>query len=207
MIFPIPNKSVGNISSGFGNRVGPVSGVEEFHNGIDIPAPKGSAIVSPVNGEVVAVESNSRGGNQFFIKGDNGFTYGFAHCDEVQVRTGDVVMEGQQVALVGSTGSATGPHLHWTIRNAQGTLLNPSKEAVNYRTISRPLAPPPGGVNVPILPSFRSIFSSWRTWLWIAIIIALVFLVLRSTGTTRKDGLSSVIKGDRQFFGRYAING
>ncbi|MEG0456882.1 MAG: M23 family metallopeptidase, partial [Oscillospiraceae bacterium] len=105
----------GIISSNFGYRVNPVSGKEEFHPAVDIAAANGTTILSFLNGEIVEVSSNEIFGNFIKIKhGENLFTF-YAHCDEIFVKQGFKIKEGERIGTVGKTGWATGPHLHFEI--------------------------------------------------------------------------------------------
>lgn len=101
----------GRITSSFGEEreAGP-------HNGIDIAAPVGTPILAPGAGIVSDVFVTDRGGNQLMIDTADGFRFGFAHLDDVDVSAGDAVARGQRVGTVGVTGHTTGPHLHFTMR-------------------------------------------------------------------------------------------
>jgi len=121
MIMPLQ----GRITSGFGNRVHPVDGTDDFHNGIDISGSVGDQIVAPAKGVVKSIYSNSAGGNQLLIEHRNGFTSGYAHLSKYHVSQGDFVKKGQVIAEVGSTGKATGPHLHLTLKDRSGKFVDP----------------------------------------------------------------------------------
>lgn len=121
MKYPIKGK----ITSKYGYRIHPVTGVKStFHNGIDLAAPIGTAVLSPASGTVINRYSNATGGNQLIIKHDNDFQSGYAHLKQALVNIGDKVKEGQKVAESGNTGASTGPHLHFTLRK-NGELVNP----------------------------------------------------------------------------------
>ena len=122
MIYPLFKK----ITSPFGNRTHPVTGkVESFHNGIDLAGKIGDKIISPEAGIVTSRYYNDQGGNQLIIKHTNGFTSGFAHLNKYYVNQGDKITKGQIIAEVGNTGQVTGPHLHYTLRNKAGELVDP----------------------------------------------------------------------------------
>lgn len=116
---------IGPITSPFGDRTNPVTGYLDFHNGIDIAAPTGTKIISPADGKVTSIYNNSLGGNQLIIKHANGFTSGYAHLNSYLVKTGDEVKQSDLIATVGKTGEATGPHLHFTLRDEKNNYVNP----------------------------------------------------------------------------------
>lgn len=115
----------GRISSKYGNRTHPVTGAKSFHNGIDIAAPTGTDVLAPADGVVSKISWHNGGGNQLHIKHDNGYTTGYAHLSSYAVKVGDKVKKGQKVAEVGNTGASTGPHLHLTVRDKSGNLVDP----------------------------------------------------------------------------------
>jgi len=117
----------GRITSPFGERNNPVTGAKEFHNGIDIAGETGEVILSPADGYIYSQYSNLTGGNQMTVKHTNGFTSGYAHLSSYILKTGDQVKRGTAIAKVGSTGTVTGPHLHFTLRNANGDSVDPEK--------------------------------------------------------------------------------
>lgn len=121
MIFPVN----GRIASKYGNRKDPITGENEFHNGIDIAASTGTIVKSPYNGTVKSIYSNSTGGNQLIVTHTNGFTTGYAHLSNYLVKQGETVKKGQPIALVGETGRVTGPHLHFTLKNPSGSYIDP----------------------------------------------------------------------------------
>ncbi len=123
MIYPVK----GNISSKFGNRIHPVTGEAQFHNGIDIAASEGTPIFAPANGTIEKIYSNSTGGNQMILKHSNGFKTGYAHLSKYNVKEGDHVKQGYKIGEVGSTGRVTGAHLHLTMRDVSGELVDPTK--------------------------------------------------------------------------------
>lgn len=104
------------VTSGFGPRVHPITGDRRFHTGVDLRAPQGAPIRAAAGG--VVLEAGRRGGygNTVEIDHGNGTTTLYAHASAVLVDKGQRVEPGQPVALVGQTGQATGPHLHFEIR-------------------------------------------------------------------------------------------
>jgi murein DD-endopeptidase MepM/ murein hydrolase activator NlpD len=116
---------IGKIASNFGERINPVTGVKEFHNGVDIAVPSGTQVRAPSGGKVISVYTSAEGGNQLVITHTDGYTTGYAHLSKSIVKAGDKVNKGQIVAYSGQTGQATGPHLHLSLRNKSGTYINP----------------------------------------------------------------------------------
>ena len=86
------------------------------HNGIDIAAPEGSEVYSPSSGKIKLVEMNMFfTGNTLIIDHGLGLISIFAHLKEINVKEGELVKKGEKIGLVGMTGRATGPHLHWGV--------------------------------------------------------------------------------------------
>ena len=79
------------------------------------------------NGTVENVYFNAEGGNQLIIRHDNGFMTGYAHLTKALVKKGDKVKQGDYVAMSGNTGSSTGPHLHFTMKDKAGNWVDPAK--------------------------------------------------------------------------------
>ena len=116
----------GYYSSNFGSRLDPISGRQSFHTGVDLIAPTGTPILAAAGGVVAAVEFQPDYGNIVDVDHENGLTSRYAHVSKSMVKVGDVVMKGQQIALVGATGRTTGAHLHFEVRE-KGIPLNPNK--------------------------------------------------------------------------------
>lgn len=114
------------ISSPYGERINPISKEKTFHSGIDILAPEGSNIVSAYDGIVIFAEYYNDYGNTVKIQHNNGMITLYAHCSELLVNEGDKVKAGDLIAKVGSTGKATGEHLHFEIQKA-GEPVDPMK--------------------------------------------------------------------------------
>ena len=113
-------------SSNYGYRLDPITGRSSFHTGVDLIAPPGTPVVAAAGGVVSKVAYVPEYGNIVEIDHDNGLTTRYAHLLKSQVRMGEVVMKGQPIAQVGSTGRSTGPHLHFEVRE-KGIPLNPNK--------------------------------------------------------------------------------
>ncbi|AQQ35976.1 M23 family metallopeptidase [Burkholderia cenocepacia] len=111
--------AVTRISSKFGARVHPMSGARHVHSGVDLAAPAGRAVHASERGVVTFIGTEPRGyGKYVVIRHDGGYASYYAHLSafEPTLRTGARVMRGQRVGAVGSTGTATGPHLHFEVR-------------------------------------------------------------------------------------------
>lgn len=114
--------SSGIVTSRFGARES-TEIVSANHKGIDLGATKGTVIVGAMNGTVI--EASSEGDFGLHLKIANGdVTVIYAHCSELLVKEGDKINQGEQIAKVGSTGKATGPHLHFEVRR-ENRAVNP----------------------------------------------------------------------------------
>lgn len=106
----------GRITSEFGERQNPLGAGTEFHPGVDIAADEGTPIRAATGGRVVGVGRDGGYGNLVTVDDGNGMTTRYAHCSQIFARIGQVVAPGDVIAAVGSTGRATGPHLHFEVR-------------------------------------------------------------------------------------------
>ena len=113
----------GTITSFFGNRNSDNPNVSKFHTGIDISAVEDTIIKASSSGNVILVSDKGNYGNHIKIQKDDIITL-YAHCNSILVKEGDTVVQGQEIAKVGSTGNSTGPHLHFEIR-CNDEYLNP----------------------------------------------------------------------------------
>jgi murein DD-endopeptidase MepM/ murein hydrolase activator NlpD len=117
--------NTGYISSGFGDRVDPFTGGEEFHEGIDFAAPAGTPIHAVAAGIVTWAGARGGYGNMVQIDHGNGYSTRYGHSKKVLVHVGQTVQRGDVIALVGDTGRSTGPHVHFEVlRN--GHEVNPA---------------------------------------------------------------------------------
>jgi len=105
----------GVVTSPFAFRVHPISGNLNFHNGIDIAAPYGQEILAALPGTVERVGEDAIYGNYLILRHAHNLKTFYAHCYQILVEEGERVAQGQQLAEVGSTGLATGPHLHFAV--------------------------------------------------------------------------------------------
>lgn len=117
----------GRVSSGFGERLNPVTKRKEFHNGIDIEIRDGSNVAAADSGKISNVYTSDVGGLQIVLRHDSGMTSGYAHLSKSLVKVGDHVDRGDVIALSGHSGQVTGSHLHFSLRDKKGKYLNPEK--------------------------------------------------------------------------------
>jgi murein DD-endopeptidase MepM/ murein hydrolase activator NlpD len=116
----------GYYSSNFGYRIDPFNGKSAFHTGVDFIAGVGSPVLAAAGGVVSAAERHTEYGNMVDVDHDNGLTTRYAHLSRITVKVGDVVLKGQKVGELGQTGRATGPHLHFEVRE-NSVPLNPNR--------------------------------------------------------------------------------
>ena len=123
-VFKFPLASYTRISDDYGWRIHPTLNVEQFHNGVDFAAPKGTAIYAAYDGRVVAATYSATMGNYVMIDhGDSLYTI-YMHASALYVTKGDVVTRGETIAAVGTTGRSTGNHLHFGVRR-NGEYVSP----------------------------------------------------------------------------------
>lgn len=109
----------GRVTSGFGSRVHPITGKRSFHNGVDIAVPIGTPVLAPENGRICEVWDHPKGGKCIAMKTTMGTRYGFAHLSQQSRKVGDLVFEGDTIALSGNTGASTGAHVHFTVKKGE----------------------------------------------------------------------------------------
>ena len=119
----LPLKSI-KVSELFGKRVHPITGKEILHKGIDLVAEKGDDVMAVMDGTVTFAEYVSDTGLTVKIEHKDGSTSIYAHGSEILVDVGDEVKAGDKIMLVGSTGMATGPHLHFEMINKDGEYID-----------------------------------------------------------------------------------
>jgi murein DD-endopeptidase MepM/ murein hydrolase activator NlpD len=114
----------GFISSYFGRRADPFTGYSAEHRGLDFAGPQGTKVVSVAAGLVTFAGERSGYGRMIEINHGNGLATRYCHNEQLMVKQGDMVRKGQEVALMGSTGRSTGPHLHFEVLK-NGTQVDP----------------------------------------------------------------------------------
>ncbi len=124
--FPSTWPIEGVLRSSFGGRSDPFSGEGAFHTGIDLAAPVGTSVRASADGVVVSAGWSGAYGKLVVVDHGNGLQTYYAHLSSFLVIPGEEVRRGQTIALSGSTGRATGPHMHYEVRLA-GTPVNPYK--------------------------------------------------------------------------------
>ncbi len=123
-MFTWPCPGYTRISDDYGNRVHPTLGITKMHNGIDLAAPGGTAILAAYNGTVVAADYNSTMGNYIMINHGGGLYTIYMHCSALYVSKGTDVTAGTKIGAVGTTGRSTGNHLHFGVR-LNGAYVSP----------------------------------------------------------------------------------
>lgn len=116
-VFCWPAPSYTYISSPFGYRIHPVYGTKKYHSGLDLAAPGGSPILAAANGTVKFSGWNGGYGYCVIIDHGNGIQTLYGHSSKLLVSAGQSVTRGQTIALVGTTGTSTGNHLHFEVLN------------------------------------------------------------------------------------------
>ncbi len=109
---PVPGIDV---TSSFGNRLDPFTKRRAFHSGVDFPAPRGTEILASAGGRVIFAGTRPAYGRTVEIDHGAGLVTRYAHASKLHVKLGQVVMPGELIAEIGSTGRSTGPHLHFEI--------------------------------------------------------------------------------------------
>ncbi len=114
----------GRVSSQFGYRINPVTNTFSFHSGLDIAADEGEKIKAAYYGTVTNVGFDNVSGHYIEITHADGLVTKYMHCSKILAKENMVVRSGEAIALVGSTGRSTGPHLHFVIE-IDGKRVNP----------------------------------------------------------------------------------
>lgn len=122
LAWPVPGYT--SITSKYGMRIHPISGVYKLHTGVDIGADPGAYFVAANDGVVVKSVYNASYGNMVVIDHGGGLATLYAHGQQRLVEEGETVKRGQPVLVVGSTGISTGPHAHFEVR-VNGSWVDP----------------------------------------------------------------------------------
>lgn len=142
LLWPVPDTSERIVTSPYGRRIHPVTGIESIHSGIDIRAAQGSIIVAPMDGVVTSLFSDDRygGGSTLILKGMVGRHYvqcGFCHLSASLRSKDSSVRKGDYLCLSGGTpgtagaGRSTGPHLHLSMR-LDGVRIDPMDVRIRW---------------------------------------------------------------------------
>lgn len=113
-----------SISSNFGWRLDPFSGVRSFHTGLDLRGKTGDTVKAAMDGTVSLIGNNRVYGQHIILSHGNGYKTLYAHLSAYSVKHGDKVIQGRKIGELGNTGLSTGPHLHFGIFK-NGTWVNP----------------------------------------------------------------------------------
>lgn len=116
----------GWLSSRFGRRTDPITGRLAWHSGVDFAGKRGSDVVAVAAGVVTFSGKKHGYGLLVEVNHGSGYTTRYAHCQENLVKVGDVVRKGQTLALMGSSGRSTGPHVHFEVLK-NGRPANPAE--------------------------------------------------------------------------------
>ena len=113
---PIADPVTGELSSGYGWRDDPITGKRSWHSGLDIKAPEGTPVQSCWDGTVIFAGNGGQYGNTVVVEHAGGWRSFYGHAKDLAVTPGQKIRAGEKIATVGQSGRATGPHLHFEIR-------------------------------------------------------------------------------------------
>ncbi len=116
----------GFISSTFGRRTDPFTGKKKYHKGVDFVGKRGSEVLAVAAGVITQSERTGGYGNVVEIRHADGYSTRYAHNQENLVKEGDRVEKGEPIAMLGSTGRSSGPHVHFEVRR-NGKIVNPAR--------------------------------------------------------------------------------
>ncbi|HAH62987.1 MAG TPA: M23 family peptidase [Treponema sp.] len=123
-MFKKPIAAAYRLTSPYGWREDPFTGVRSFHTGIDMACPQGTPIYASMGGKVLTAGWTNIFGNYVIISHPNGYQTLYGHMSKVIAKKGQIVNQGTCIGLVGTTGYSTGPHLHFTVYK-NGRLVDP----------------------------------------------------------------------------------
>jgi murein DD-endopeptidase MepM/ murein hydrolase activator NlpD len=124
--------ALGWLTDGYGSRTDPFTGAVAHHQGLDIAADKGEPVFASASGVVQSAGWGGDFGNLVVLSHEFGLTTRYAHMSRVDVKAGQSVHRGQVIGAIGSTGRASGPHLHYEVW-ANGRPLNPLQFLTNQQ--------------------------------------------------------------------------
>lgn len=113
LFFPVKNAQ---LTSPYGDRINPVTHKPEKHKGIDLATENSAPIYAAAAGKVIYAANSPTYGNYMIVEHGQGLKTLYAHCSKLLRQEGDTVKQGEKIALVGSTGQSTAPHLHFEVR-------------------------------------------------------------------------------------------
>ncbi|MEQ8629702.1 peptidoglycan DD-metalloendopeptidase family protein [Ekhidna sp.] len=146
-ILPIKEVDKVRMTSGYGMRMHPIYKVKKMHLGTDFSCPSGSTIIAPADGVVKKIEAKREGyGNILTIDHGGGIETRFAQLSEFKVQEGDKVKKGDIIALSGSSGASTAPHLHYEVKK-EGKFVDPASYILDYDFRPRIKEIPSGGTD------------------------------------------------------------
>ena len=165
----------GRKTSPFGQREAPTPGASRFHQGIDIAAPAGTAVVSALGGTIQSVGFSQARGNYITVNHGGGLLTRYQHLSAVNVAVGNRVSQGQRIGAVGSTGISTGNHLCFRLIS-NGQYVNPMTYRPSwYNTLNRPEGyTGGGGINLSGLDGILGVIREH----WLLLSIGLVALAI-----------------------------
>ena len=135
MAWPVPGYT--RITSPFGMRTHPITGIYKLHTGTDIGAPMGAEFVAANDGIVTYAGWNRAYGNMVIIDHGGGITTLYAHGSEILTEVGTKIFQGTPILKVGSTGYSTGPHAHFEVR-INGQYVDPLQFITSYNKPNKP---------------------------------------------------------------------
>ena len=116
----------GWLSSYYGKRVDPFTGHQAMHKGMDFAGKLGSEVLATAEGVVTWAGKRYGYGRLVEINHGNGYSTRYGHCQKILVQVGEKVMPGQKIALMGSSGRSTGPHVHYEVLK-NGRQIDPTR--------------------------------------------------------------------------------
>lgn len=125
----------GHVTSGVGTRPSPWTGKPEFHSGLDIPNPVGTPVHAPGDGVVESAGVSNGNGQTVILNHGQGIVTQYSHLSKIQVKKGDRVRKGEQIAESGNTGKSTSPHLHYEVR-VNGVPIDPRPNLIRQNSPS-----------------------------------------------------------------------
>ncbi|MBY0355511.1 MAG: M23 family metallopeptidase [Rickettsiales bacterium] len=125
--WPLPAETTKKISSGYGNRIHPISGLRRFHDGIDIAAAPDTKVLATHDGTILEAGRQRKLGNFIRIAHADGMISTYGHLSHILVKKGHKVDAGDTIGKLGSTGYSTGPHLHYGLKRDEKS-INPMQQ-------------------------------------------------------------------------------